>query len=264
MQVKNPAYADEKVHKNDLDSVCCIAQEAAQVVMGFYKGAYEVSYKADESPVTQADMAANDLIVAALEQAYPDIAILSEESESHILPSGTARYWLVDPIDGTKSFVRGTDEFTVNIALIEQGVPILGVIAVPATGEVFSGGRGYGAFKQLPAKKAMPIRSSKLPDDGLRVLVSSHHRSVRSTEFAAQFHVKSRVAMASSLKFCRVAEGAADLYPRFGPTMLWDTAAGQAIVEAAGGCVTTLDGSPLRYDANHLRNPAFLVWGSAP
>lgn len=249
------------MHKNDLESVCCIAQEASDAIMAMYNDGFSVDYKADKSPVTQADIIANDLILQRLADLTPDIPIISEEQETHFLPEGTKRFWLIDPIDGTKSFVRKTGEFTVNIALIEHQKPVLGVIVVPVQQQLYAGIAGEGAFRQIAGGAATPIHT-RVPDAaGLDVIVSHSHPSEQMQKLLGDYTLRSRTQASSSLKFCRVAEGAADLYPRLGPTMQWDTAAGHAIVQAAGGRMVRLDGSPFTYAADDFRNEPFMVWG---
>lgn len=217
--------------------------------------------KADNSPVTQADMDAHHSILGNLAPLTPQIPIISEESASHHLPEHTERFWLVDPLDGTKSFIRREDEFTVNIALIHQGSPILGVIYVPAQSVLYAGIQGEGAFRQHEGREREAIETRPVPEIGFEAVVSLSHLDQTTKSFLQNYRIASRVQAASSLKFCRVAEGAADMYPRFGPTMEWDTAAGHAIVLAAGGRVETPEGEPFTYGACDFRNGPFVAWG---
>lgn len=230
--------------------------------MGYYRsGEYEAVQKADASPVTEADIAANALIVSALAGWTPDIPIVSEEGEQQQY-SGNDRFWIVDPLDGTKSFIRRSDEFTVNIALIEEGAPIFGVLYIPVTGVLYYGSRDFGAFRQLPEDAPRKISARVQPEEGATVVVSMAHRTPRVDDFLKGKAVVERRAASSSLKFGMVADGSVDIYPRFGRTMEWDTAAGQAIVEAAGGRVLDVTtGQPLRYGKPGYENPGFIVYG---
>lgn len=250
-------------YQNDLfmNDLCCIAQEAGKAILRYYQEDIKIERKADNSPVTAADLAAHDIIVAALGALTPDIPIISEESEEFILPPGSTRFWLVDPLDGTKSFIRREGEFTVNIALIEHGKPVAGIIDIPVARETYYGVVGKGAWRLHDGGAAEKISTREPDGSGYAAVVSMSHLDPKTSAFLAPLSVTERVSASSSLKFCRVAEGIADIYPRFGPTMEWDTAAGHAIVEAAGGRVETPDGEPFRYHKPDFRNGPFIVWG---
>lgn len=244
-----------------LNPLCRIAQKAGMAILEHYTQDIEFERKADASPVTAADMAAHHVIVDALAELTPDIPIVSEEHAIHHLPEGAARFWLVDPLDGTKSFILREGQFTVNIGLIEHGVPTLGVIYLPTTQELYFAKTGHGAWRQIALAPQTNIATRSIPAEGMTALVSRSHLDAATQAFIDPLEIVTRISAASSLKFCRVAEGAADLYPRFGPTMEWDTAAGHAIVVAAGGRVTQPDGSPFLYGKPEFRNGPFVVWG---
>lgn len=244
-----------------LNHLCCVAQKAGEAILEHYVQDIEFERKDDASPVTAADMAAHHLIVDALAELSPDIPVISEEHASHVLPAGATRFWLVDPLDGTRSFIRRKGQFTVNIGLIEKGRPTLGVIYIPTTTELYFAAKGEGAWRQVGAAKAQPIATRDTPAEGFSAVVSHSHLDPQTEAFLAPMQIASQLPAASSLKFCRVAEGVADIYPRFGPTMEWDTAAGQAIVEAAGGRMTLPDGSDFTYGKTGFRNGPFVVWG---
>ncbi|TCO80324.1 3'(2'),5'-bisphosphate nucleotidase [Plasticicumulans lactativorans] len=246
-----------------LEAVKTVAAEAAHRIMVVYESAFEVHTKDDESPLTAADRAAHDAIVAGLKALTPEVPVLSEEGSqlSFAERSRWARYWLVDPLDGTKEFIKRNGEFTVNIALIEQHRPVLGVVHVPVTGECYFAARGFGAWREAPGVAAEPIRVRRC-NHTVHVVGSRSHGSPEMDVFISNLGDHAFVAVGSSLKFCRVAEGKADLYPRLGPTSEWDTAAAQCVVEQAGGRVVTVDGAPLAYNTKaSLLNPHFLVYG---
>ena len=227
-----------------LEEIVKLSHRAGACVMEVYAEAHvNVTYKADHSPLTRADIAAHNLIVATLQAATPDLPVLSEESAE--VPYATrrtwGRFWLVDPLDGTKDFIKKSADFTVNIALIDEGHPVIGVVFAPALGVTYYGAVGQSAFKQVGGVTT-PIHVAKTPAAPLKVVVSRSHGSEPMEGFLSRLGPIERVSRGSSLKCCLVAEGAADLYPRFGPTMEWDTAAAQCVVEAAGGKVTDLDG----------------------
>jgi 3'(2'), 5'-bisphosphate nucleotidase len=241
-----------------------IARRAGAAILSIYAGDYAVEYKDDDSPLTAADKASHRVIVAGLQQAYPDIPVLSEEGAD--IPyrerSQWRRFWLVDPLDGTKEFIKKNGEFTVNIALIENASPVLGVVYVPVRDALYWGGAEQAAMLQVGLGPARPIRvrSADL-QAGLTVVMSRSHPSPELAAYLKDLNVAEALSVGSSLKLCAVAEGRADLYPRLGPTMEWDVAAGHAVVEAAGGRVTTLAGAPLRYNKRDLLNPFFIVSG---
>jgi len=241
-----------------------IAEQASRAIMQVYSEPFEVVRKPDYSPVTAADVAAHDIIVEALERLTPGVPILSEEAD--VLPFAQRRtwdrYWLVDPLDGTREFIKRNGEFTVNIALIVGHEAVLGVIAVPATSTCYYATQTRGAFKQLHGAESQPIRVRRW--DGNRIVVagSRSHGSERFEAFLRRFSSSEVLRVGSSLKSCLVAEGNADIYVRFGPTSEWDTAAAQVIVEQAGGAVFDLQMQPLRYNTkDSILNPAFVVVG---
>ncbi|MGE0723593.1 MAG: 3'(2'),5'-bisphosphate nucleotidase CysQ [Alphaproteobacteria bacterium] len=241
-----------------------IAASAGEAILGVYDGGFDVRTKDDASPVTLADEIADRLIVAALRQLTPSIPVVSEETVETSGPAaaGAARFWLVDPLDGTKEFIKRNGEFTVNVALVDGGRPVAGVVHIPALGETFAGAVGAGATLQRRGADPAPIRCRPAPAEGLTVMTSrSHADNAALDSFLRGWPVAARQVAGSSLKFCRIAEGVADLYPRLGPTMEWDTAAGQAVLEAAGGTVRTFDGARLEYGKAGYRNPHFLARG---
>ncbi len=239
-----------------------IALEAGAAIMTVYRGDFETRVKEDSSPVTEADEQAERLIVQALEKLTPEIPIVAEESVAagQVPDISGGRFWLVDPLDGTKEFISRNGEFTVNIALIEDRAPTLGVVFCPARELMFHASGPGQAFREDGGGPARPI-AARAPGDGLVVMVSRSHRDARTDEFLADFEVRSTAEAGSSLKFCVVAAGEADLYPRLGRTMEWDTAAGHAVLSAAGGSVRTLEGEELRYAKPGLDNPFFVARG---
>ncbi len=220
--------------------------------------------KEDDSPLTRADIASHKVIVAALETLTPEWPILSEESTQVDVETRKqwSRYWLVDPLDGTKEFIKRNGEFTVNIALIDNGRPILGVVQVPVSNYCYSGSKSEGAFLRSVEATETPIQVRLPPTSPPIVVGSRSHASLRVKAYLENLGSHELTSMGSSLKFCLVASGQADLYPRLGPTMEWDTGAAQAIVEAAGGKVMRVDNTPLDYNQRDtLLNPEFLVIG---
>lgn len=252
-----------------LETLIAIAQQAGNAIMPHYQSSQlQVMTKADESPVTAADLAANQVITLGLTASFPDIPILSEEDADIGFEERQhwQRYWLVDPLDGTKEFINQRDEFTVNIALIEHGFPIASVIVVPALNTSYFAQQGKGAFRRKEnTTKAIKTRSFN--QSNFQVVASKSHRTTALERHMASLPQHQSTAIGSSLKFCLIAEGKADYYPRLGPTSEWDTAAAQCIVEQAGGLVTIWNGERLRYNtkADYL-NPNFVVIGdpSAP
>ena len=240
-----------------------IAVKAGEAILQTYDGPAEVETKEDDSPLTQADRAAHNCIVGALAQLTPDIPVLSEESEGISTEERMSwkRFWLVDPLDGTKEFIKKTGQFTVNIALIENGEPTIGVVLAPASGLEYFAARGNGAFKRLGQAEPVAIRVSEANKTKLRIVASRDHAGPKVAAMLENLPNAELVSMGSSLKFCLVAEGAADLYPRFVPTMEWDTGAAQCILEEAGGAVCTLDGYRLAYGRKDLRNPSIIAAG---
>lgn len=240
---------------------CAIAKEAGKIILSHDPHRTEVTHKADNSPVTLADTQANALIVERLSALTPDIPIIAEEDDNFPI-TPPKRFWLVDPLDGTRSFAEGAPDYTVNIGLIEQGKPVLGVIYCPATDALYYGIPGRGALKSIGGKEARPISVRHIPSDGLTVVKSRSHPSARTTAFLESIPVSNVEPCGSSFKFCQVAEGNADIYPRFGDTMEWDTAAGQAILEAAGGRVENAEGHVLTYGKHGFKNPHFIAYGA--
>ncbi len=244
-----------------------IAREAGARILEIYNGGgVRQQDKTDGSPLTAADMASHHAIVAGLERLTPELPILSEESAvaGYEARRQWRRFWLVDPLDGTKEFIKRNGEFTVNIALIEDGEPVLGVVHAPVLGVTYYAERGCGAFMQRAGAAAQPI-SAQLPADGktIKVVASRSHSDERTAALLARLGDHECVSMGSSLKLCLVAEGAAHLYPRLGPTMEWDTAAAHAVVNEAGGVVVDSAGMPLRYNKPDLHNPEFFVCHAA-
>jgi 3'(2'), 5'-bisphosphate nucleotidase len=247
-----------------LEAVTQLAHAAGEKILAVYDSDFAIEQKEDRSPLTEADLASHHAIVAGLNDLTPGVPILSEESASlpYAQRSLWQRYWLVDPLDGTKEFIKRNGEFTVNIALIEGGVPVLGVVYVPVTDVSYLACRGRGAFKQESGREPRPIRVRALADGPVMVVGSRSHRGDSLNRFLENLGEHEMVGMGSSLKLCLVAEGAADIYPRLGPTSEWDTAAAQCVVEQAGGYVTDTDMQPLRYNTKEsLLNPYFLVFG---
>jgi len=239
-----------------------VARRAGAAIMQVYAGVIDVRTKADASPVTAADDAAEAIIVPALQALTPDIAVISEEASSRgQAPAAARRFWLVDPLDGTREFISHNGEFTVNIALIENGVPVLGVVYAPALRQLYSGGLGLGAtLEDEGGRRVMAAR--RAPPEGVTVVSSrSHGDEAALALFLRGRAVASSATAGSSLKFCLLATGQADLYPRLGRTMEWDTAAGDAVLRAAGGHVRTLDGADLAYGKPGLENPHFCASG---
>jgi len=245
-----------------LDELTSVARRAGQAVMTVYAGECEVRSKADDSPVTQADELAESLIASALTTLSPDVALVAEEAFARgKTPAVGERFWLVDPLDGTRDFIQRNGEFTVNIALIEDGQPVLGVVYAPAIDRLFAGAPGHGATVE-DAKGKRRIRCRTAPPEGLTVLTSRWHgdldllRTYLQSQKVAQIHF-----CGSSLKLALLAEGLGDLYPRFGRTMEWDTAAGHAVLAAAGGRLTDMNGDDIRYGKPGFENPDFIAQG---
>jgi 3'(2'), 5'-bisphosphate nucleotidase len=247
-----------------LERVRSIAEAAGAAILEVYASEFAVTHKDDRSPLTAADRAAHTLIVEGLAKLEPRLPILSEESDQSELGDRRSwrSYWLVDPLDGTKEFIKRNGEFTVNIALIEEGRPVLGVVLAPALDLEYCASLGQGAFKRRRDGGLEPIRVTRPPAAPLRVVGSRSHASPELAGFLDALGPHELKPMGSSLKICLVAEGAADVYPRLGPTSEWDTAAAQAVLECAGGSMIDTDGRPLVYNSKeHLLNPYFLAIG---
>jgi 3'(2'), 5'-bisphosphate nucleotidase len=240
-----------------------LARQAGKKIMRFYDGGAAVTWKKDASPLTAADQASHDFLVQSLKSLMPEAALISEESEEAMNGSvDTCRSsWLVDPLDGTKEFLKRTNEFTVNVALMEAGLPVLGVVHAPALSLTYYGGRNFGSWRQLDDEPPIPISTRCADFSELAVVASKDHAGPLVSAMLARLTRPQLQSMGSSLKFCLVAEGKADVYLRDLPTMEWDTAAAQCIVEAAGGGVYLLDGQPLRYGKPGLKNPAIITVG---
>ena len=250
----------------DLEAVVRIVREAGAVVMSVYDAAFEVRTKDDASPVTAADERAEALIVPALRALAPGIPVVAEEMTARGEADAIGeRFWLVDPLDGTKEFIGRNGEFTVNVALIHDGRPLLGVVGAPAKGRLFAGVVGQGAWVEddgVPGRR--PIRVRAVPAEGLTVVASRSHGDAAALDaFLAGRRVARLANAGSSLKLCLLAAGEADLYPRLGRTMEWDIAAGHAVLAAAGGDVGTLDGVPLAYGKPGFENPHFVARGAS-
>jgi len=246
-----------------MEQVGDLAKQAGLAIMEIYNTDFKVEHKADSSPVTEADRIAEEIITQGIREnissKYP---IVGEEAFAvgEAPDVGSGPFWLVDALDGTKSFITKSHEFTVNIALIDAGKPVMGVVHAPALGNTYWGGPA-GAFAEIGGEAAKTISCRQPADDGLVVVASRNHRTPELEAFIENLNVKNSTSAGSSLKFCLVASGEADIYPRLGRTMEWDTAAGHAVVVAAGGSVCKLDGSPLTYGKNGMDNPDFVVRG---
>ena len=239
-----------------------IATQASDEVLRIYRTDFQVELKEDSSPLTEADLRSHEIILAGLRELDPDTPVLSEEAQTAPWSERRhwQRFWLIDPIDGTKEFTHRRDEFTVNIALIEDGVPVMGVVTAPALGEAFWGIQGKGAWKREQDGSEHPISVAEPPAQK-RVVASKSHLNDETRDFIEKLGAHKMVQAGSSLKFCRVAEGKADIYPRIGPTCEWDTGAADAVLRAAGGKTETLDGKPLMYGKEDVYNPNFVASG---
>ncbi|HVN41819.1 MAG TPA: 3'(2'),5'-bisphosphate nucleotidase CysQ [Steroidobacteraceae bacterium] len=247
------------------DSIAAIARRAGETILEVYRTAdFGATSKADDSPLTLADLRSHEAIVESLGALTPGVPILSEESSTASFEERSTWpcYWLVDPLDGTKEFLARNGEFTVNIALIAGHEPVLGVVGVPARDTIYTGLMGVGATRCLGAADPVPIRVQVPAASPVRVVGSRSHRGDSLDQFLARLGPHEFVPTGSALKFCVVAEGAADVYPRLGLTSEWDTAAAQAVLTAAGGAVVTTTGEPLRYNAKaEILNPFFIAYG---
>ncbi len=240
-----------------------LAEEAGAITLEYYRSDLDIREKSDSSPVTEADEKAEALIRARLQEPAPEIPFIGEEAYAagHRPDISGGKFWLVDALDGTKEFVNKRDEFTVNIALIDDGVPVFGVVHAPAVGDTYWG-YGSQAWKQKAGSSAASISVRRPPDNGIVVATSRSHRSGEE-DFLSGYTITDTIIAGSSLKFCLIAEGKADLYPRLGPTSEWDIAAGHAVLVAAGGRVAQLDGAPLLYGKQDILNPHFLATGGS-
>ena len=241
-----------------LEDVMTITREAGALIMEIYQSDFEVRGKQDASPVTEADENAERLILERLKVLQPQTPIVSEEAAAAgYVPEMGQRFWLVDPLDGTKEFINRNGEFTVNIALIENGCPVLGVVFAPALDRMYAGAKGLGAWLEVAGKR-QAIECRSVPAEGLDVVASRSHGDADALDaFLNGRLVRSLKSAGSSLKICLVAEGEADIYPRLGRTMEWDIAAGHAVLIAAGGQIHALNGEVLQYGKQDLSNPHF-------
>ncbi|MGH8150343.1 MAG: 3'(2'),5'-bisphosphate nucleotidase CysQ [Steroidobacteraceae bacterium] len=251
-----------------LEAMIGAAIEAGRAAYAIYRRGFQVLEKADASPVTDADHASEAIILERLAACASATPIVAEEAAAAgQIPAAAEEFFLVDPLDGTREFIAGRGEFTVNIALVRGGAPALGVVYAPALGQLFAGDApsGHAFVSDLRAQAAgprEPIRVRRAPEAGLTAVASRSHSTPETDAYLARYAVGERVSVGSSLKFCLVAQGRADLYPRLGPTMEWDTAAGHAVLLGAGGTVVAPDGEPLRYGKPQYRNPWFIASGS--
>lgn len=246
-----------------LDRLLPVAREAGTAIMTVYARGAEATFKEDGSPVTEADEAAEAIILAALAEIAPDVPVISEENATSHALAAPEHFFLVDPLDGTREFLKRDSKgsFTVNVALIEKGRPVMGVVYAPALARLFAGEPQGGAFEVIDGKKR-PIHIRPLPEGGRVAVASASHRDRATNQWLEDQGITETVSIGSSLKFCLVACGEADVYPRFGPTMEWDTAAGDAVLRAAGGNTKNPDGTPFRYGKTDYRNGPFIAWGS--
>ncbi len=250
-----------------LKSLVQLAHEAGEAVMKIYATDFEVHQKGDHTPVTEADILAEEIILAGLDALVPGVPAVAEESfsENEFIASRKSQFWVIDPVDGTREFLDRNGEFTMNICLVEDTVPVCGVIHAPALDKTYYGSVGNGAFMQENGGAPRLIAARSVPADAaVTIAISRRHRNTDYLkELLGNRPLKDIVHMGSSLKFCLVASGEVDAYPRSGTTMEWDTGAGQAILEAAGGRVLRENGAPLRYAKEGFKNPPFVAWGNA-
>ncbi len=248
-----------------LEKLVDTAREAGRAILEIYGSDFGVSYKSDSSPLTEADRRSHEIISARLAEAAPEVPLLSEEGRSipYQLRKGWHSFFLIDPLDGTKEFVNRNGEFTVNIALVEEGRPVMGVVHVPVEGTTYYAARGLGAYRIREGGIPERIAVREASGEGLVVVASRSHASPGLDEFLGGLKVGERVSRGSSLKFCLVAEGGADVYPRLGPTWEWDTGAGHSVVEEAGGLVTDLGGNAVVYNKESLKHEGFVVIGDS-
>lgn len=251
----------------DIQKINFIAKKAGDEIMKVYQQDFEVDYKADNSPLTEADIKSNDMIVESLKDLYPEIPILSEENKEvpYNIRKNWEYFWLIDPLDGTKEFVKKNGEFTVNIALIYKNMPVLGVVYAPVLDLLYYAQKDQGAFKQDKNKKSQRLPIHYHPDNHtLKVIVSKSHYNQETKEFVnnlkSQYEKIEFINIGSSLKLCLIAEGKADIYPRLAPTMEWDIAAGQTIVEESKGKIIKYKTKEsIRYNKQNLLNPYFIT-----
>lgn len=245
--------------------VTALAREAGRAILEVYASSFSVQEKEDRSPLTEADLRSEKLILAGLQRIAPEIPVLSEESAQapYSARKSWGQLWVVDPLDGTKEFVQRNGEFTVNIALVDHQRPVLGIVHAPVLERSYYACEGVGAFRSDAQAVGRPIRVARRGTGPLRVVGSRSHRGSSLDAFLARIGPHELVEVGSSLKLCLVAEGAADVYPRLGPTSEWDTAAGQCVLEQAGGQVLKLNGEPLEYNRENTLNPSFMGFADA-
>jgi len=243
------------------EEISLIAKRAGHEIMKVYKTGFTAVLKTDHTPVTKADQIAEEIIIHAIREGITSKwPIVAEESISKgkIPKIEKTPFWLVDPLDGTKEFIKRNNEFTVNIALIDNEEPILGIVHAPAKNISYIGFKD-GVFLQKGDEDGVAISVRTPPKNGLTAVLSNSHANAKSVDYLKNYHLAKTTNTGSSLKFCMIAEGSADIYPRFGPTMEWDTAAGHAILKFAGGNVLTTAGTPLKYGKNNFKNPYFIA-----
>ena len=247
-----------------IDPIIEVSRRAGNVIMKYFEEGTSINIKADGSPVTAADQEAEKIIIPILRDLTPSIPIVAEESvaEGNLPQAHGNTFWLVDPLDGTKEFINQRTDFTVNIGLIRGGLPVLGVVLTPYDGLIWAGSKTTGAF--IENKKGSRERISTREPNGekLTVVASRSHRSPELENYIATLNVKESISRGSSLKFCLLASGQADIYPRLGPTMEWDTAAGHAVLLAAGGRLTNFDGTTFKYGKPDFKNGWFIAYGN--
>jgi 3'(2'), 5'-bisphosphate nucleotidase len=253
------SYTDEQL----LGPLLKIAAQASERILKIYATEFQVDIKDDRSPVTAADKAAHEIILQGLQRLTPDLPVLSEESKQ--IPYSERQrwesYWLVDPLDGTKEFISRNGDFTINIALIQKHAPVVGLVHIPVENLSYYGVVGAGAYRQKTGNTPKAIRVRPFGGTAVRVVASRSHRGPLLDGYLAKLGAHETLSRGSALKFCLVAEGAADVYPRLGPTCEWDTGAGHAVLLAAGGHVIAVDGSPLLYNSKEsLLNPQFIAY----
>ena len=237
-----------------------LCRQAGAAIMAVYETDFDARAKDDNSPVTEADLAADRIIVAALEAAFPDIAVVTEERASSHEGERPEKFFLIDPLDGTKEFVKRGGDFTVNIALIDKGVPVRGYVYAPALDRFFWTADDGRAMLQEGTEPSREITVAAPDNTALRVVATKSHKNPETEDYIARYQVSDYKSAGSSLKFCLLATGEADLYPRLGPTMEWDTGAGDAVLRAAGGFVDRMEGGPLLYGKSDLYNPHFVAY----
>jgi len=250
----------QTINSLQTDHLKALCRQAGEAVMAVYDSAdFQTQAKSDNSPVTQADLQAHHILAAGLGQILPVPVVSEEDSESLVHRTATGSYWLIDPLDGTKEFLSRSHEFTVNVALIEDGRAVWGMVYAPALDELFWGAPGTGAWLEANGVVTELALSSTGCASVLRVVASKSHMNAQTTQFIERLGATELVQAGSSLKFCRVAQGMAEIYPRLGPTCEWDTAAAQAVLEGAGGVVVDEQGEPLKYGKSEVLNPNFIA-----